>query len=73
MEPIKTSNQTTLLDAEPREDSDEAEGEYQHKYVTVPNVICTIRLMGAIWLFWLAIQNSLVLFTSVFVVLNLSD
>ena len=49
------------------------EGAYRRKYITVPNVICAIRLVGAIWLFWLAKQNQLHLFTGVFVALSLSD
>jgi cardiolipin synthase (CMP-forming) len=49
------------------------EGKFKHFYVTVPNVICTIRLIGSISLFALALMNSLVLFTGVFVALSLSD
>ncbi len=73
MEPIKTSDQSSLAKAVPTEGQGDAEGAYKHNYVTIPNVICTIRLFGAIWLFWLAVQNNLILFTGVFVALNLSD
>ncbi len=48
-------------------------GMSKHKYFTIPNVICAIRLLGAIWLFWIAMQNRLTLFIWVFVALSLSD
>jgi len=77
MKPDATSNESTPLDAEPREDLgedlSEADVEYRHKYITIPNVICAIRLFGSIWLYVLAMQNRLVLFTCIFVALNLSD
>ena len=73
MKPEKTMMQIKLAEVQQSDSQTEPEGEYQHKYVTVPNVICAVRLVGSIWLFWLATCNSLVLFTSVFVVLNLSD
>jgi len=66
MEPIKPSTG-------PQEDSGVVENAYKHSYVTVPNVICAVRLIGALGLFWLATLNRLNLFTWVFVVLNLSD
>lgn len=56
-----------------REEPIEPESEYKHKYVTVPNVICAVRLIGSIWLFSIAMQNKLELFTGVFVALSLSD
>ncbi len=61
------------VDAATIAESNKTERRYKHAYVTVPNVICALRLMGAIWLFWLASHSSLYLFTAVFVVLNLSD
>lgn len=73
MEQNKLPAQTPPLDTEPSDNSNEPESQYRHNYVTIPNVICAIRLIGAIWLFWLITQNSLVLFTCVFVALNLSD
>jgi len=57
----------------PVEQASDEDGAYRKKYVTVPNVICAIRLAGSIWLFWLAMQNQLYLFTGVFVALTLSD
>jgi cardiolipin synthase (CMP-forming) len=71
MEPIQSSDQPPPLSA--GIDPVETEGEYRHKYITIPNIICSIRLIGAFWLFWIAMQNRLVLFTSIFVALNLSD
>ena len=51
----------------------DAEGAYRDKFVTIPNIICAIRLVGAVWLFWLALQDKLHLFTGVFIALSLSD
>ena len=73
MEPNNTSPPTTPIDTKPFDDSDESEGEYRDKIVTLPNVICTIRLFGAIGLFWIATQDWLVLYTIAFVTLNMSD
>ncbi len=67
-----TSTENASVSSSVGQASDE-EGAYRKKYVTVPNVICTIRLVGAIWLFWLAVQNQAHLFTGVFVALSLSD
>ncbi len=76
METMDSNNPPSKIDASASnpvgQASDDA-GAYRDKYVTVPNVICVIRLAGAIWLFWLAIQNQLHLFTGVFVALSLSD
>ena len=73
MEPSNTTQSSTRLEAQQLEDSNEGESAFRHKFVTIPNVICVVRLFGAIWLYWLAFQNSLQLFTGVFVALNLSD
>jgi cardiolipin synthase (CMP-forming) len=73
MDIAKPSDPSDTVGSEALEESNEAERVYQHAYVTVPNVICALRLVGAIWLFWLASHGSLRLFTAVFVVLNLSD
>ena len=73
MEPIKTPVHSELANPGEGEKSIEREGKFKHFYVTVPNVICTIRLIGSIWLFALALLNGLVLFTGVFVALNLTD
>jgi CDP-diacylglycerol--glycerol-3-phosphate 3-phosphatidyltransferase len=73
MEPIQSPDEPPSLSLSANSDLVETEGVYQHKYFTIPNIICSIRLIGAFWLFWIAIQSRLVLFTSIFVVLNLSD
>jgi len=73
MQSNTASNKLSPLDAEPREDLSETDVEYRHKYMTIPNVICFIRLFGSLWLYVLATQNRLVLFTSIFIALNLSD
>lgn len=73
MEPIKTPVQPELANPGEGETSIERESKFRNLYVTVPNVICTIRLIGSICLFALALMNSLELFTGVFVVLSLSD
>ena len=73
MEPIKTPVQSELAIPPKVEKSIEREGKFKNFYVTVPNVICTIRLIGSIGLFALALQNNLEWFTGVFVALSLSD
>lgn len=61
------------LGSGPSEDPIEPLSAYKSRYVTVPNVICTIRLIGSLWLFLLAFQGHLGWFTGVFVALSLSD
>ncbi len=73
MDPTNSTEKSTPLEVLRLEDSAEGDSAYRHKFVTIPNVICVVRLFGAIWLFWLAYQNRLLLFTGVFVALNLSD
>ncbi len=46
---------------------------YRHRIMTVPNVICFIRLLGAISLFGIALTNNSRLFAAVFTALSLSD
>ncbi|HQX51714.1 MAG TPA: CDP-alcohol phosphatidyltransferase family protein [Planctomycetaceae bacterium] len=63
---IETKNDTSTEDA--------PEGNlYRHSIVTIPNVICAFRLLGALALFGIALTNNPVVFASVFIVLNLSD
>jgi cardiolipin synthase len=71
--PNEEFTRSTLATGNSNVDSVERKGMSKHKYVTIPNVICTIRLIGSIWLFWVAIQNHLWLFTWAFVALSLSD
>lgn len=73
MDPDNSLHKSPTLVAGQLESLDEGENAYCDKYVTIPNVICAFRLVGAICLFWLAFQNKLHLFTGVFVALNLSD
>lgn len=55
--------------------SDEADSAspFRDRIVTVPNVICAFRLVGAIVLFGLALTENPRLFAGVFTVLSLSD
>ena len=73
MESTNTTDKSTSPAVGPLEDSSVRENFYRHRFVTVPNIICVVRLFGSFWLFWLAFQNRLHLFTGVFVALNLSD
>jgi len=74
MKPSEVSNGSVLLNnGKQTGNPSNTEGKSKHKYVTIPNIICTIRLLGSIWLFWVAMENRLLLFTCVFVALNLSD
>ena len=46
---------------------------YRDSIVTIPNIICTLRLLGALSLFAIALTNNPTMFASVFIVLSLSD
>ena len=46
---------------------------YRDRIVTIPNIICTFRLLGALSLFAIALTNNPRLFAGVFIVLSLSD
>lgn len=73
MKPDDIFTRITLAKDNAKMISTQQKGMSKHKYVTIPNVICTLRLIGSIWLFWIAIQNQLLLFTWTFVALSLSD
>jgi cardiolipin synthase len=55
------------------EPANETDSFYRDKILTIPNIICFLRLAGALWLFVLAMQSNRLLFTGVFVFLSLSD
>lgn len=46
---------------------------YRHRVITVPNIICGIRLVGAIALFGIALLGHASAFGILFVILSLSD
>ena len=73
MKPNEAFTRITLAQDNSNVISTQPMGMSKHKYFTIPNVICTLRLIGSIWLFWVAMQNHLSLFTCAFVALNLSD
>ena len=73
MKPNQAITRSTPASDNSNMDSVESKGMSKHKYLTIPNIICTIRLIGSVWLFWVAMQDRLVLFTWVFVALSLSD
>lgn len=73
MVPNKSLDQSVNPEVGTPGPSIDPEGAYRDKFVTIPNIICVIRLVGAVWLFWLALQGKLYLFTGVFVALSLSD
>lgn len=49
------------------------ENRYRNSIVTVPNIICFIRLLGAFSLFGIAFSDNPQLFAALFTVLSLSD
>jgi CDP-diacylglycerol--glycerol-3-phosphate 3-phosphatidyltransferase len=63
MTPLKTSD-------EPIDESDEA---YRHRVVTIPNLVCLVRLAGSLSLIYFASTQQLRYFVVIFTVLSLSD
>jgi cardiolipin synthase len=49
------------------------DGDYRDRVITIPNIICALRLAGAMSLFWIASTDNARLFAGVFTVLSLSD
>lgn len=50
-----------------------ANGPYRDRVVTIPNIICALRLAGAVVLFGLALTENSGLFAGLFTILSLSD
>ncbi|MCA9009966.1 MAG: CDP-alcohol phosphatidyltransferase family protein [Planctomycetaceae bacterium] len=48
-------------------------GPYQDRIVTIPNIICAVRLAGSLALFGFALTNNAGLFAGLFTLLSLSD
>jgi cardiolipin synthase len=46
---------------------------YRDRIVTIPNIICVLRLLGAIVLFGIALKSNARVFAGLFTVLSLSD
>ena len=60
--------------AETHSESESAEDrDYRDRVITVPNIICAVRLVGAVSLFWIALLDNPRVFAVVFTVLSLSD
>jgi len=53
--------------------TDKEDNPMRHRILTIPNVICFIRLLGALSLIYFAIANKTLIFTVIFVCLSLSD
>ena len=49
------------------------ENPMRHRILTIPNVICFVRLLGALTLIYFAVANMTLIFGVVFVCLSLSD
>ena len=49
------------------------ENPMRHRILTIPNVICFVRLLGALTLIYFAVANKTLIFVVVFVCLSLSD
>ena len=73
MVPNRSLDQRVKLEVSSPGTSIDPEGAYRDKFVTIPNIICVIRLLGSVWLVLLALQGKLHLFTGVFIALGLSD
>lgn len=61
------------MESEPKSDSDDSDSDYKDRIVTIPNMICAVRLAGAMSLFWFATSGNATLFAGLFTVLSLSD
>jgi len=57
----------------PVESDTAADNAYRDRVITIPNIICAVRLAGAFALIWIAVRNDARLFTIVFTILSLSD
>lgn len=53
--------------------SDDVDPAFRDRIVTIPNIICGLRLVGAFFLIGIALAGNTNLFTGLFVVLSLSD
>ena len=53
--------------------TDKDDNPMRHRILTIPNVICFVRLIGALSLIYFAIANERLIFTVIFVCLSLSD
>jgi len=73
MEPKATTSNSLKTRVVTAQSSNDEENRYRDRIVTVPNIICAARLVGAFSLFFLAFANNLPYFVVIFVVLNLSD
>jgi CDP-diacylglycerol--glycerol-3-phosphate 3-phosphatidyltransferase len=57
----------------PVESDTAADIAYRDRIITIPNIICAVRLAGAIALIWIAVRNNVRLFTLMFTILSLTD
>lgn len=55
------------------ESDSDAENRYRDRVITIPNIICGVRLAGALSLFWIAFMDNPRVFAGVFTILSLSD
>lgn len=46
---------------------------FQHRYLTIPNIICVARFIGSLVILWFAFTGNATVFTIGFIVLSLSD
>ncbi|MDZ4850579.1 MAG: CDP-alcohol phosphatidyltransferase family protein [Pirellulaceae bacterium] len=73
MNPVEKHTSASKSDRCVTEPDHDSENRYRNRMLTIPNIICFGRLVGALSLFFLAVANRLQLFVGVFVVLSLSD
>jgi CDP-diacylglycerol--glycerol-3-phosphate 3-phosphatidyltransferase len=65
-----------MTESSATESSTESQGSdnpYRDRYVTIPNIICAVRFLGALTLFGLAFTQNARLFAGLFAALSLSD
>ena len=56
-----------------KQNADQPPSPYHDRYLTIPNLICVVRVVGSIAMIWLAVAGKPVAFVLSFVVLSLSD
>lgn len=68
------STEPTAVSARKNEVTERDEDEpYRDRFLTIPNIICVIRILGSLSLIWLAVAGYGRTFVGVFVALSLSD
>ena len=70
---LSTNNQTSHESQESSGQPDDRDELYRKRIVTIPNIICAVRLVGALVMIIVAVQDYPRTFVTMFTVLSLSD